>query len=522
MASGDKALKALQDGIDADAQPAALLEELLQRHSSGENLKEIYTSVLENFPHAAAMLNSKQTIGTATPAAAALLSSFSTPAPKTRAAVPAKAGACDETIAEDDGNGGGNNRAEAEETVMFGAKLSAAKGAPPSSSTPARSATSTPKPAAGHSTSASEASNGEDTVTFGSKITTPGAEARVAASGAMSGAAGDKADGKAALKKGAVRSVKRTGLGGGPARRVNPADAAEGEVLDDEKTDEPATPAAPARARVAESGGIRTTPLAYKSSLNGGCVVEGLAAQAGGRETIMGSSDLPPISEQDGRVSGEGVSTTSPTAAGGSSESIADCAASQRPRPMSEDTTQFLGANSNAPPQQLLADNLCDMQTQPVLPASDGHAADSHDAQEQAHRAEALPRHAALVEGHRPHFSPGEVPKGFIAVRDTLYRKIEVKGKGGGGKVYKVCLKDDESSIFAIKKIKLDGDEDLRACVLNEIELLVALRGESSIIHMQDFEVGEDYVHMVMECGEQDLAQALQRKQVRASVHKYT
>ena len=39
-----------------------------------------------------------------------------------------------------------------------------------------------------------------------------------------------------------------------------------------------------------------------------------------------------------------------------------------------------------------------------------------------------------------------------------------------------MCLKDDETSIWAIKKIKLDGDEELRACVLNEIDLLVALR----------------------------------------------
>lgn len=64
-------------------------------------------------------------------------------------------------------------------------------------------------------------------------------------------------------------------------------------------------------------------------------------------------------------------------------------------------------------------------------------------------------RHEAVVEGHRPVLAPHEVPKGFIAVRDQLYKKIEVKGKGGGGKVYKVCLKDDESSIWAIKKIKL-------------------------------------------------------------------
>lgn len=54
---------------------------------------------------------------------------------------------------------------------------------------------------------------------------------------------------------------------------------------------------------------------------------------------------------------------------------------------------------------------------------------------------------------------------------------------------YKVCEKDNEESIWAIKKIKLDGDDDMRACVLNEIELLVALRNESSIIHMKDYEV---------------------------------
>ena len=40
-----------------------------------------------------------------------------------------------------------------------------------------------------------------------------------------------------------------------------------------------------------------------------------------------------------------------------------------------------------------------------------------------------------------------------------------------------MCLEDDENSIWAIKKIKLDGDDELRACVLNEIDLLVALRG---------------------------------------------
>jgi hypothetical protein len=29
------------------------------------------------------------------------------------------------------------------------------------------------------------------------------------------------------------------------------------------------------------------------------------------------------------------------------------------------------------------------------------------------------------------------------------------------------------------------------------------MRGHSSIIQMHDYEVGDDYVHMVMECGDQ-------------------
>ena len=55
----------------------------------------------------------------------------------------------------------------------------------------------------------------------------------------------------------------------------------------------------------------------------------------------------------------------------------------------------------------------------------------------------------------------------YIAVGAELYKKIEVVGKGGGGKVYKVSLKDDDTSVWAIKKIKLDDDDaDLRTAVV--------------------------------------------------------
>jgi len=90
MASEDKALKALQEGIDADAQPAALLEELLKRHTGGEELKEACDAVLQKFPESEAMLNCKQTIHS-TANSALLLSSFSTPAPKAKAAAAASA-----------------------------------------------------------------------------------------------------------------------------------------------------------------------------------------------------------------------------------------------------------------------------------------------------------------------------------------------------------------------------------------------------------------------------------------------
>ena len=112
MASEDKASKALQEGIDAAAEPTALLEELLKRHSSGEGLKEACTSVLKQYPEASAMLDGKQS-ATITAPAALPLSSFSTPAPKTKPAVAASTlqlesdkqangGGCDETIVDDD------------------------------------------------------------------------------------------------------------------------------------------------------------------------------------------------------------------------------------------------------------------------------------------------------------------------------------------------------------------------------------------------------------------------------------
>ena len=115
------------------------------------------------------------------------------------------------------------------------------------------------------------------------------------------------------------------------------------------------------------------------------------------------------------------------------------------------------------------------------------------DSQEDA----AASRRKALCLGHLAQIPPESVPKGHIAVCGQVYKKVEVKGKGGGGKVYKVHRVEDEESVWAIKKIKLEpGDDDLRESVLNEIELLVRMRGRACIVQMHDYEVGDNGVCM--------------------------
>ena len=162
-----------------------------------------------------------------------------------------------------------------------------------------------------------------------------------------------------------------------------------------------------------------------------------------------------------------------------------------------DETTHFVCAPDEQQQQHQRQTVISDMQTQPVsshgctrdVPGrADGDddvefANGAHEEKVTAAAHQAALRHEALVEGHRPVYDPDDVPKGFIAVRDQLYRKIEVKGKGGGGKVYKVCHKDDESSIWAIKKIKLgesgsllcrEGERDGRIVFLCYISILLS------------------------------------------------
>ena len=556
MASGDKALKVLQEGIDADAQPSALLEELLKRHSNGEDLQDACKAVLKQYPAADAMLNWKHSSGGST-RSVAMPAAVATPAQKKEAA---HASAPTPTHHADKDKD--KHCSDAEDTVMFGAKLSATKvsraagdvgstslttpgrsgggankGGEDAADAGAKTVVSTPTHCAGGMTPKPGAR--DETVVFGAKVTTPRTQACGGVAGRGHGQAEENRDGKEGAKKTGARAVKRTGLGKGPARRVGPGEsgaveeAGEQGGADDsvqrgglqglapDAGEQDTTAAAAAAARRS------TTPRQHLRDLLSASRLESM--------TLTSSLDLPPISEAEGRSSGEGAGSASDanlsSASAGSADSLNPSPPShQQPRPRSEQTTQLLsaagsgGGGGGGEEQELLAE----MQTQPLGMARQGvaeqagaHTMLGHEGGEGAAEAAAQcpvqARHEALLAGHGPVLAADDVPKGYIAVGAELYKKIEVVGKGGGGKVYKVSLKDDDTSIWAIKKIKLDDDDaDLRTAVLNEIELLVGLRGQTSIIHMKDYEIGRDYVHMVMECGEQDLAQALQRRQVKS------
>lgn len=105
-------------------------------------------------------------------------------------------------------------------------------------------------------------------------------------------------------------------------------------------------------------------------------------------------------------------------------------------------------------------------------------------------------------------------PKKRIEVNGKRYYKLDVVGKGGSGKVFRVVGED--SRIYALKRIKIKHqDERMIEAVRNEIDLLEKLRGKPHIITLFDTE--ENYargiIYMLFEFGEIDLAKLLKRDQ---------
>lgn len=101
-----------------------------------------------------------------------------------------------------------------------------------------------------------------------------------------------------------------------------------------------------------------------------------------------------------------------------------------------------------------------------------------------------------------------------VWVNNTIYQKLQLVGKGGSSKVYKVIAPNRQ--IYALKRIKISGrDSESSRGFIDEITLLKRLKGKPNIIQLIDAEVipEEGLIFVVLEFGEIDLANLLVKMQ---------
>ncbi|XP_040596011.1 dual specificity protein kinase TTK isoform X2 [Mesocricetus auratus] len=99
-----------------------------------------------------------------------------------------------------------------------------------------------------------------------------------------------------------------------------------------------------------------------------------------------------------------------------------------------------------------------------------------------------------------------------ICVKGRIYSILKQIGSGGSSKVFQVL--NEKKQIYAIKYVNLeDADNQTIDSYRNEIAYLNKLQQHSDkIIRLYDYEITEQYIYMVMECGNIDLNSWLKKK----------
>lgn len=93
-----------------------------------------------------------------------------------------------------------------------------------------------------------------------------------------------------------------------------------------------------------------------------------------------------------------------------------------------------------------------------------------------------------------------------IDVNGHEYLKLGLLGRGGSSKVYEV-LDLESCKVKAIKVVELEGlDKDTLKSYRNEIDILERLQWSDRVIKLYEFEHTENYLKLVMEKGNKDLA----------------
>jgi len=102
--------------------------------------------------------------------------------------------------------------------------------------------------------------------------------------------------------------------------------------------------------------------------------------------------------------------------------------------------------------------------------------------------------------------------KNYLEINGILYIKLEMVGKGGGGKVYKILRQDKK--IYALKKNKI-GDFSFQTVsnFVNEIAILKLLLGKPAIIQIIDAEINfkKNLMNIVLEFGDCDLEHLIKK-----------
>ncbi|KAF9561812.1 Pkinase-domain-containing protein [Agrocybe pediades] len=146
--------------------------------------------------------------------------------------------------------------------------------------------------------------------------------------------------------------------------------------------------------------------------------------------------------------------------------------------------------------------------------ALQSHMPMQHVAQ-QPHYSQSLPSLAAQTA--QSQMPAATAQRHHIVVNKKAYARLDIIGKGGSSRVYRVL--NNANELYAIKRVSLDKtDAETMSGYMNEIALLKRLEGNSRIIRLIDSELrpgpggSKGHLLLVMECGEIDLARLLQEQ----------
>jgi serine/threonine-protein kinase TTK/MPS1 len=177
-------------------------------------------------------------------------------------------------------------------------------------------------------------------------------------------------------------------------------------------------------------------------------------------------------------------------------------------------------------------------QSQLRTPLEANHLRHQHEEQQHEHKQQQshfLRQHQQISrrpEQHTPSHTPTHheqrvfrMPSAdkTIGVNGKPYLVLEVAGKGGSSRVYKVLSEDMQ--IYALKRVKVPASASRSTfdSYANEIQLLQTLKGHPTIVQIHDAEVrrSANYIHLLMEYGDIDLAKLLSRRKGSEVGHDY-